>query len=179
MREEQGSDHARWVCDALDRFEGPLLAYAARLLGDAHRAQDVVQDAFLALCREDRHAIGAALAPWLYAVTRNRALNERRREGREVSAGAEPAAPASDPGPRAEARDAAAQALLALDRLPDGQQEALRLKFQHGLRYRDIGEVMRVTPGHVAVLVHRGISTLRSRLGVAAGTRTPAPGAAP
>ena len=58
-------------------------------------------------------AIGAALAPWLYAVTRNRALNERRREGREVSAGAEPAAPASDPGPRAEARDAAAQALGA------------------------------------------------------------------
>ena len=42
MRDEQGSDHARWVCAALDRFEGVPFAYERTLRrvvdesGDAH-----------------------------------------------------------------------------------------------------------------------------------------------
>jgi RNA polymerase sigma-70 factor, ECF subfamily len=82
-----------------------------------------------------------------------------------------------DPARRAETRDAAAQVLAAVDDLPQAQQEALRLKVQHGLRYADIAEVLRVTPGNVAVLVHRAVSALRSRLGMTVPARAPAPGA--
>ena len=42
-----------WIRSAVSRFEGPLTLYAARLLGDADRARDVVQDTFLKLCRQD------------------------------------------------------------------------------------------------------------------------------
>ena len=41
---------AAWVRSAVERFEGPLTLYAARLLGDADSARDVVQDTFLRLC---------------------------------------------------------------------------------------------------------------------------------
>ena len=44
---------AQWVVSALTLYEGPLLRYASRLLGDVDRARDVVQDTFLRLCRED------------------------------------------------------------------------------------------------------------------------------
>jgi RNA polymerase sigma-70 factor (ECF subfamily) len=176
MRGHAPEDHAEWICRVLERFEAPLLLYAGRILGDAHRAQDVVQEVFLSLCREDRSQVEPRLAPWLYTVARNRALNERRRDRREA-VGVEPqaAVASSDPAPQVEMRDAAVHVLRALDALPEEQQEAVRLKFQHGLRYRDIADVMRVTPGNVAVLVHRGVGALRARLGVAPRAHAPAP----
>jgi RNA polymerase sigma-70 factor (ECF subfamily) len=180
MRGDVGPDAAAeadaWIAGVLDRYETPLLLYATRLLRDADRAQDVVQEVFLSLCRADRAQVEPRLAPWLYTVARNRALNERRRPP-ETAVTTSPAAPErEDPARSAEARDAASRALEALERLPEAQQEALRLKFQHGLRYAEIAEVMRVTRGNVAVLVHRGIAALRTRLGIRAGGAAPAPG---
>jgi RNA polymerase sigma-70 factor (ECF subfamily) len=132
-------------------------------------------EVFLSLCRADRAQVEPRLAPWLYAVARNRALNERRDDrDRPGAVEPEPAAE-DDPASRVEMKDAAAIALAAIERLPEPQQEAVRLKFQHGLRYGDIAEVMRVTPNHVAVLVHRGIAALRARLGASPRAPQPAP----
>ncbi len=39
----------RWLRAVLDRYERPLLRYATRLVGDADRARDVVQDVFIRL----------------------------------------------------------------------------------------------------------------------------------
>ena len=47
-------DNGPWVRRAVDRYEGPLTLYAARLLGDADAARDVVQETFLRLCTQDR-----------------------------------------------------------------------------------------------------------------------------
>ena len=51
--DQNGEDKHAWVRSAVARYEGPLTLYAARLLGDADRARDVVQDTFLKLCRQD------------------------------------------------------------------------------------------------------------------------------
>ena len=54
-----GQDH-EWVVAAARRFERPLSAYVRRLLGDAadsQRGQDIVQEAFLRLCKQSRHEI--------------------------------------------------------------------------------------------------------------------------
>jgi RNA polymerase sigma-70 factor (ECF subfamily) len=171
-------ERARWVRDALERFEGPLLLYAARLLRDPHGAQDVVQEAFLRLLRADRAAVEPRLPGWLYAVARNLALDRMRRERwmeRPDSAVLETrAGPGDDPADRAAARDAAAAALRALESLPEKQREALRLRLQHGLSYREIAEVMDATVNHVGVLLHEGLKALRRRLGVAAPGPAPA-----
>jgi len=42
--------NGQWIRDVQARFERPLLAYAARLMGDAERGRDLVQDAFARLC---------------------------------------------------------------------------------------------------------------------------------
>ena len=62
-----------WVRDAVARFEGPLLLYAARLLRDAETARDVVQDTFLKLCGSEFASIDGHLAEWLFTVCHNRA----------------------------------------------------------------------------------------------------------
>ena len=54
---------AGWTQTAVVRFERPLLAYVRRMLGDAERSRDVVQDTFLQLCRQNRTEIEPRLAP--------------------------------------------------------------------------------------------------------------------
>ena len=79
-----------WIAQAVDRYEGPLTLYAARVLAgagshygiDVERARDVVQDTFLRLWESDRASVNGHLAQWLYRVCRNCALDVRRKESR-------------------------------------------------------------------------------------------------
>lgn len=52
----------------------------------------------------------------------------------------------------------------AVKQLNDRQQEAIRLKFQSGLSYKEIAEVMDITVNHVGVLLHNAIKTIREKL---------------
>lgn len=162
-------DHERFVHQALADFERPLVAYATRLLGgDLDGARDVVQEAFLRLCRSDRSESAAGLRTWLFTVCRNLALDLRRKDGRmnpldETRAALlESASPGPDQG--LEERDELQRVLAALAALPEKQREVLRLKFQHGLSYAEIGRVTQQKTGTVGWLIHEGIRALRSRL---------------
>ncbi len=173
-------EKALWVRKQLERFEGPLLAYATRLLQDRHAAEDAVQEAFLRLCASDRAAVGPRLPGWLYAVTRNLAMDRRRRgkvmERTNAATLEERPGPADDPADRAAAKDQSAAALRALSALPEKHKEALRLRLQHGLSYREVADVMGLTVDHVGVLIHEGLKALRKRLGVSApASADPAP----
>jgi RNA polymerase sigma-70 factor (ECF subfamily) len=53
----------------------------------------------------------------------------------------------------------------AMERLPENQREALRLKFQHGLSYKEIGRVTEESVGNVGWLIHTGLKKLREGLG--------------
>ena len=81
-RYANASSRSSWVHAALERYEQPLIRYAARFTGDVERAREVVQDTFLKLCAADRAKVESRLAPWLYTVCRNRALDVRDKEVR-------------------------------------------------------------------------------------------------
>jgi len=158
---------AQWIVSALSRYEGPLLRYASRLLGDIDRARDVVQDTFLKLCREDPARLDGHLAQWLFTVCRNRALDIQRKEGRveplDERALDEQPSPAPSPARLLEDREDLRAVLRALATLPASQQEVLRLKFQAGLSYQEIATVTGLSVNHVGVLLHNGIRTMRER----------------
>src|SRR6185436_5663544 len=73
-----------WVLTALEQFEGRLVRYATRLLGDEHAARDAVQHTFLRLCHTSAEEMGERLAAWLFTVCRNRVLDVLRQAGREA-----------------------------------------------------------------------------------------------
>jgi RNA polymerase sigma-70 factor (ECF subfamily) len=62
--------------------QSPLTRYAARLLGDADRARDVVQDAFVKLMAQAPGAVDGHAVEWLFTVCRNRAMDVLRKENR-------------------------------------------------------------------------------------------------
>lgn len=118
------------------RHSGALHRQAMRLLGDAHEAEDVVQDCFARLWQ---HAArwqpsGAGLVGWLHRVTSNLCF-DRKRRFRVITTPDLPdmvdVAPLADTV--IEAEQAAAQVAAALRALPDRHRAALILCYYDGL----------------------------------------------
>lgn len=166
MKDGARAPDRAWVREAVARFEGPLTLYAARLLNDADRARDVVQETFLRLCAQPQAAVETHLAEWLYTVCRNHALDIRRKERRMIAMHEAPAKDYTQPAPDEvfEKQEATHAALRMLDRLPEDQQEVIRLKFQHGRSYKEIAAITERSISHVGVLIHHGLKTLRAHL---------------
>ena len=157
-----------WVRSVVSRYERQLTAYAVHVLKDVERSRDVVQETFVKLCGVDRTEVEPRLAQWLFTVCRNLAIDVMRKERRMflLNDGQAERYQSGDLGPSdaAEQDDTVSLVLRSLADLPETQQEVIRLKFQHGLSYRQIGEILNLTVTNVGFLIHTGLKTLRRRL---------------
>ncbi|MGH8047783.1 MAG: RNA polymerase sigma factor [Chthoniobacterales bacterium] len=151
---------------ALERYERPLIGYARGITGDLESARDAVQETFLRLSKQNIIALEPRLAPWLFFVCRNCALDHKRKVVRfSVTDAVDNNVADSGPSPAEEVSSAedATQLRALVGRLPEKQQELVRLKFEAGLSYREIGEVMRMSVNNVGVQLHNAILTLRQQ----------------
>ena len=55
-------------------------------------------------------------------------------------------------------------AIGLLDELPEKQQEAIRLKLQAQLSYKEIASVLETSVSNVGMLIHTGLKTIRGAL---------------
>ncbi len=163
---------AAWLQEVMDEHEGPLLRYAERILGDADRGRDVVQETFMRLLQSDRSFEGGHLVSWLFTVCRNRCLDICRKERRmtPLSEQAERMRPSGEPTPDAvvSGREQAGRVTDALSSLPARQQEVLRLRFQNAMSYKQIAGVTGLSVSNVGFLIHTGIQQLRKKFGAGA-----------
>lgn len=164
MASGDADSRREWVLAALDTYESRLLRYAQRLTGDESLARDVVQHSFLQLCQQPPGSLNGQLAPWLYAVCRNRAIDHKRRTCRlrPFANGAEHAALGreTDPAELLETLDAGELVRRAIGTLPERQQEVVTL-WSEGFAYREISQITGATENYVRVMVHRAFQALR------------------
>jgi RNA polymerase sigma-70 factor (ECF subfamily) len=157
-----------WVRSVVARYERQLTAYACHVMHSVDGARDVVQETFVRLCGADRKTVEPRLAQWLFTVCRNLAIDVMRKERRMsmLSDAQASGYESNEPGPSdaAERDDSVSSILQSMAELPEVQQEVIRLKFQHGLSSRQIGEIMNLTVTNVGFLIHTGLKTLRQRL---------------
>ncbi|MBV9822149.1 MAG: sigma-70 family RNA polymerase sigma factor [Actinobacteria bacterium] len=140
-----------------------VVAVAARVLGERDQAEDVAQEAFLALGRSPVPAEEAT--GWLCVAAAHTALNllrtGRRRAAREESvADHQPVADIADTVVTLEERS---RVRAALGRLPRKQAVALVLRHS-GLSYADIAAALDLSPGSVGTTVRRAESAVRKEL---------------
>lgn len=158
-------DHQRLFLDTLNRYERPLIRYAHSYLQDLEAARDVVQDVFVKLSQHLPTLDAERLAPWLFTVCKNRALDHHRKQQRlvvmEVETLDAEASAGPSPGEALENRETAAVLHGLIDRLPARQREAVRLKFIADLDYNQISAAMQTSIGNVGYLIHHGVQTLR------------------
>jgi RNA polymerase sigma-70 factor, ECF subfamily len=134
----QGVERA--FTELYDRYSRPVYATGVRLLGDAHLAEELVQDVFTNVWQRAASfdPTRASFATWLYRVTRNRAVDlARRRRVRPQSAGDERLR-AIPGGPEPEASVDGWDVARALSRIPEMHREVLTLAYFDGLSQREI-----------------------------------------
>lgn len=152
---------------ALERYERPLIRYALNFTGDLEEARDVVQDTFLRLSQQPRLPEAERLAPWLFTVCKNRALDYQRKHARlvvtEVAVLDQQTSEAAWPGAAMETRENAAALRSLIEQLPARQREAVTLKFIAGLDYKEMSQVMKTSIGNVGYLIHHGVQALRQK----------------
>ncbi len=154
-----------FVRQALERYREPLLRFAASLVGPS-QAPDVVQDTFLALCKAERVVVPEHVAPWLFRVCRNRALDVLRQQERLQPIGEDENMPSPDSGPSSsiERKQSVSRMENILEALPAKQRQALLLKFSGGLSYKEIAEVMELSVTNVGFILHKAIKKVRQQL---------------
>lgn len=143
-----------------------LVRLAAMLTGDASVAEEIVQDAFVALHRHwTRLAEPAAAHGYLRTSVVNgsrSALRHRQVVDRLRPVGAP--APAG-PEERAVQSTEDARVLAGLRTLPRRQQEVLVLRYYADLSEQEIADTLGISRGAVKTHAHRGLAMLRDRIG--------------
>lgn len=142
-----------------------LVGLAAEFTGETSTAEEVVQEAFVALHRrwrrlDDRASAVAylrqAVVNGARDVLRHRAVTDRRR-------------PLPDPAPEGPEERAVRSAehrsvLAALDALPVRQREVLVLRYSAEMSEQGIAEALGISRGAVKTHAHRGLAALRAGL---------------
>jgi RNA polymerase sigma-70 factor (ECF subfamily) len=157
---------------ALDLFYArharAVFSLALTMLGDHARATDLAQEVFLLVWRSagTYQPTGSARA-WLLRLTRNRAIDELRRDRRHRAS--EAPLPArliqALPAPLALADAAERQAVReAVAALPAKQRDALVLAFFQGLSHQEIATCLRTPLGTIKARIRRALQTLRQQL---------------
>jgi RNA polymerase sigma-70 factor (ECF subfamily) len=141
-----------------------LYKYAYRLAGDAHTAEDLVQDSLLRAWRA-RHKLKepAAVKGWLKTIVRRE--NARRFERIQPR---ESAMPTEEVSAERKTYDTSTEAFVlrrAIAALAPEYREPLILQVLHGLSQQEIAERLGLTSAGVGTRLFRARQKLREALG--------------
>jgi RNA polymerase sigma-70 factor (ECF subfamily) len=143
-----------------------LRAFALSLVGDADRADDLVQDTILrALQKRDRFEPGTKLQAWVLTLMRNLFYSEYRKRKREVEDVDGLFAAKLSVVPEQPGRVEFAELRSALMRLSDEQREAVLLIGAEGLSYEEAAVVCGTKVGTIKSRVNRARKRLAELLG--------------
>ncbi len=173
------------------RFHGSLVGVASGIIGSRAQAEEVVQDAWLAVFSHISKFEGrSALSSWVFTIVLNRARTRAVREGRTVSfssfaEGAQGEERAVDPSrfaPDGHWTDApalweeldpervvAGRQLWAhvqevIEKMPAGQRAVIILRDIEGQSAEDACELLDITSENQRVLLHRARNRVRNAI---------------
>ena len=159
----QGVDWTDLYCQYLPR----ILNYVRLRVGDEDLAQDLTAAVMeRAVSRQHTLRRQEAFGAWLFSIARTTVAGHYRSRRPVVSLEQAAGQAAPDPAPPEAImrREELERLRVALAALSDREQEIIRLKFGGALGNQEIGHVLRLKPGHVAVLLFRALHKLRDLL---------------
>lgn len=148
------------------RYHRAVLGLALRRIRDRGRAEDAVQDAFMAVWKSARTydpARGAG-TPWLYAVARNAITDGLRRTPEPTGELVDE--PSGDPGPADEAESSwtSWRVHRALEILPEHERPVIELAYWGGLSQSEIAGRLGIPLGTVKTRTRSALARLADAL---------------
>ena len=162
--------------DLVSRWENPLYKFVYRYLSDAEEARDICQEAFLRAYTNISGFQGRSkFSSWLYQIALNLCRSQFRKkksrptvsihddEGDQVLRLVPDASVTPDASAITNERVDALRAALA--KLPETQRTVIILKEYHGLKFREIADVLGTPESTVKSRLYHGLEALGRSLG--------------
>jgi RNA polymerase sigma-70 factor (ECF subfamily) len=166
--------------ELVERHQRAVINTIYRSLGDAWEAEDLAQRVFVQVYRSaKRYKPTAKFTTWLFTITHNTILNERRRRARHAAESLDAMRQPQSPGeiarelpdpraasPASEVAERELQRIIleAVNLLPEAQRTAVILCRYEGLAYEEIAQVLNCSISAVKSLLHRARETLKEQL---------------
>jgi RNA polymerase sigma-70 factor (ECF subfamily) len=146
-------------------YHPPLMRFCFRYLGSEEEAEDVVQEVFLRVLKNN--ALPENFRAWIYKIARNRCLDVIRLQGRRRDDQALPTASRLDAEltgclTRLVRREQRAHLRRTLAELPETQREVLHLRYAEDLSRAEIAEVLDLPEPIVKSRLYEGMVKLRA-----------------
>ena len=163
------------MADLYDRFGRLAYSLIFRIVRDSGTAEDLVQETFLRIWNRVQafDSERGALAPWILAVARNRAIDYLRSVDGRMSKSAteldvnEHPSMFGDLEREVLTSDRARQLRSAFKKLNENQRMVIELAYFEGLSQTEMAEKMRQPLGTVKTWVRTALKQLRAELGEA------------
>ena len=165
-------DHADDYAELYRQYLPRILNYIRLRVDGEDLAQDLTAAVFeRAVSRQHTLRRREAFGAWIFRIARNTVAGYYRRRRPTVPLEQVASQAASQPSPPEALmrREELARLQKALAGLPEREQENIRLKFGAELKNTEIGSVLRLRPGNVAVILYRALRKLRTHLEGPAG----------
>ena len=166
--------------DLVVAYQRPVYSVILRMVRDPAAAEDLVQETFVKAFRHlDSFDVSRKLSSWLFKIAHNTTLDALRRKTLPTVS-LDPAEDesadhrkdwedtrAASPDQRVERMDLAQAIEAAMGELPPRYREIIALRYQQGLAYQEIAEILELPMGTVKTHIHRArhalADTLRAR----------------
>ncbi|MDR2414374.1 MAG: sigma-70 family RNA polymerase sigma factor [Odoribacteraceae bacterium] len=139
---------------------------ARKIVMSREEAEDVVQEVFIRMLDVDLDALGS-LQGFLYACTRNRALDHARKNARLTRPGLPPEE--HDDSPETLAREiehaeSLSKLMKAIEQLPRQSREVVKLVYLSGRSYKETAKHLGISLATVKTHAYRSIKRIRETL---------------
>ncbi len=154
--------------DWMQKLGPRLINLSAAICRDRHRAQEIVQEAFIKLWQRPPDAGEIAYAAWLRRVTTNLSINALKRTRRPAALPEHSSDPVLQAGSRPEALCARDEDLerveAAMARLDEPKRAILVLRAYEQLSYEEIAEHLDIPVGTVMSRLNRARRALMDEI---------------
>jgi len=165
-----GDDEAFRVL--VERESRSVIGVCRRILGDAHEAEDVAQEAFLRAYQAlPTYRGDGAFGAWVWRIAMRQAVARLKRRPRDLHVDPGMAegwleAPESslDPANSALDRERQLEVIDAISTLPTAQREVVTLRFYSGYSLQEVAASTGAPLGTVKSRLHRALAGLREQL---------------
>lgn len=176
VRQVQGGREAAFSL-LMQRYQGPVLNYVYRMLGNATEAREIAQEVFVrayaGMNKPTFRPAGAQFSTWLFQIARHAALDALRWRRRHPTTplveleeyGATLPATGPSAARESELRETGRQIAAAVAQLPEDQRTALVLAEYEGCSHAQIAAVMHCSEKSVEARLYRARVCLRQSLG--------------
>ena len=162
IRRAQAGDREAFAA-LFEQHKNLVYKTACLILGDAHEAEDALQEVFLLVHRSltTFDARKGAFTTWLHRITLNFCLNHRRQKNHPSLEDVLPTPAIHFPGAQLAEEDALWRATRSLS---DKQQAVVILRYYWELPYAEIASILEVPLGTVKSRLDLALKTLRKIL---------------